>query len=137
MHGLAAITANNGWAMALAGACIVLSGLAFLSFFISRLHKIITLFEGKKKHDPLPQAQHHAKSPAPVPAEINYLNDLSATVCILRSLTLDLGDAFELATLYRSMQKENLPHPHITIRSLREAGFLAPTREGKFCWKNS
>ncbi|MBW1726140.1 MAG: OadG family protein [Deltaproteobacteria bacterium] len=39
MYGLQAIAAYNGWAMALAGALIVFSGLVILSFVISQLHK--------------------------------------------------------------------------------------------------
>jgi len=41
LYGLQAIAAHNGWAMALAGALIVFSGLVILSFVISQLHKIL------------------------------------------------------------------------------------------------
>ena len=45
MYGLDAISATNGWSMAIAGALIVMSGLSVLSFVISQLHKIAALLE--------------------------------------------------------------------------------------------
>ena len=49
MFGLKAVSAHNGWAMAAAGAIIVMCGLSVLAFIISQLHKIVGLFEEKKK----------------------------------------------------------------------------------------
>ena len=49
MYGIQAINAHNGWAMALAGALIVMSGLSVLSFIISQLHKVLALLENRKK----------------------------------------------------------------------------------------
>ena len=49
MYGIQAINANNGWAMALAGAIIVMSGLSLLSFIISKLHKVLDVIENRKK----------------------------------------------------------------------------------------
>ena len=136
MLGIDAITANNGWAMAFTGACIVMVGLALLSFVISQLHKIIALTEGKEKSPstPLPVATPPAM--ALVAAEIDMLDDLPAAARFYSTLTVDLGEVFPLAALYRICQKENIPHPHITIAALREAGFLAPAGDGNFSWKN-
>ena len=136
MQGIAAISANNGWAMALAGACIVMSGLAILSFVISQLHKIIAIFEKKEKQVPASKSEsapHRTELPT---AEFDVLNDLPSTARIYRTLTIDLGDCFWLPTLHRIFVKENLPHPHLTITALRDAGFLVPTGDGNFCWKN-
>jgi hypothetical protein len=49
MYGLAAIQQANGWAMAGAGACIVLTGLTVLSFLISMIPRLTGLFEEKKQ----------------------------------------------------------------------------------------
>jgi hypothetical protein len=132
-----AITANNGWAMALTGACIVMVGLAGLAFVISQLHKIIALIEAKEKKQ---AASTIDQNPAPpvnlAAAEIDILDDLAAAARIYSPLTRDLGVDFPLADLYRIFQKENLPHPHITIMALRGAGFLVSAGEGNFTWKN-
>jgi hypothetical protein len=135
--GIDAITANNGWAMAFTGACIVMSGLALLAFVISQLHKIIALTEGKAKKE------HSIPEPDPAPpaidlsaVDIDILDDLSAAARIYSPLTQEIGEAFPLAALYKIFQRENLPHPHITITALRGAGYLVPVGEGNFSWKN-
>ena len=135
MQGLAAITANNGWWMAVTGACIVMTGLATLSFIISQLHKIIELIEkkGKKEVD----ARKNAVSTADLnAAEVDILNDIAAAARIYKPLTAELGETFSLAGLYDAFEKANLPHPHITVRELRDAGYLAPAGEGLFSWNN-
>jgi Na+-transporting methylmalonyl-CoA/oxaloacetate decarboxylase gamma subunit len=135
--GIDAISANNGWAMAFTGACIVMVGLAFLAFVISQLHRIIALTEGKPKKRVEPQ-QKRTEAPAAhlSAAEIDILDDLPAAARIFSPLTQDLGEVFPLSALYRIFHKENLPHPHITIMALRGAGFLVPAGDGNFSWKN-
>jgi hypothetical protein len=134
--GIDAITANNGWAMALTGACIVMTGLALLSFVISQLHKIIALTEGKGKKQPTPEPAPEPQAIEVAAAEIDILDDLPAAARIFSPLTRDLGEVFPITALYRIFEKENLPHPHITIMALRGAGYLIPAGEGKFSWKN-
>ncbi len=126
MLGLQAISAHNGWAMAITGTIIVMGGLSILAFIISQLHKIIGLFEEKKK------SSSHFIQPG---ADFELLNDLESTARLYMPLTADLGDRFHLTELYRIFEKENLPHPHLTIRSLRAAEYLLPQGEGLFSWK--
>jgi hypothetical protein len=126
MVGLEAISTYNGWAMAITGTIIVMGGLSVLAFIISQLHKIIGLFEDRKKAPP-PVNQRKT--------DINFLNDLDAAARILKPLTAELGDRFHLVQLYRIFERENLPHPHLTIRALRAAEILQPLDEGFFCWK--
>ena len=52
MYGLAAIQQANGWAMAGAGACIVLAGLSVLAFLISMIPRFTGLFEKKPLSPP-------------------------------------------------------------------------------------
>ena len=136
MLGIAAITANNGWAMAFTGACIVMTGLALLSFIISQLHKIIALIEGVGKKAASPKKEKPATAPTAKlsAAQIDILDDLPAAARIYSPLTAELGDTFPLAALYRLFEKENLPHPHITIMALRNGGFIIPATEGNFSW---
>jgi len=126
MLGLEAISAHNGWAMAVTGIIIVMAGLSILAFIISQLHKIIGLFEEKKK------AAHHVAEP---PEDIDILSDPDATARMYKPLTADLGDRFHLIQLYRIFETANLPHPHLTISVLREAEYLQPEGEGLFSWK--
>ena len=127
MIGLEAISAHNGWAMAITGTIIVMSGLSVLAFIISQLHKVIGLFEEKKKA--APKFVHPS-------VEFDILNDPETTARMYRPLTDGLGDSFHLIQLYRIFEKENLPHPHITISVLREAEYLLPAgEEGLYTWK--
>ena len=126
MFGLEAISAHNGWAMAVTGTIIVMCGLSALAFIISQLHKIIGLFEEKKKETP---------PPVQPSADIDILNDLAAAARLYQPLTAELGDSFQLARLYQIFERESLPHPHLTINAMREAGYLQPAGEGLFSWK--
>ena len=126
MIGLQAISAHNGWAMAITGSIIVMSGLAVLAFIISQLHKITGLFEKKKEA---------AVNVTKTVTDIDVFADLAATARIYQPLTADLGDSFHLADLYRIFEKEQLPHPHLTISALREAKYLQSLGEGYFGWK--
>jgi hypothetical protein len=136
VQGLAAISAHHGWAMALTGACIVMAGLSVLSFIISQLHKIVEVVEKKVQKTEKPTLEKPLPKTEPVSVEVNLLDDLAATAKSCAPLTAELGETFALSTLYQVFEKENLPHPHITIRALREAGYLAPAGEGSFSWKN-
>jgi hypothetical protein len=108
---IARITANNGWAMAVTGALLVMLGLATLSLIISQLHKIIGFFE---KETVTPDKADSDKRPLPVAADVDYLADPEAAANLYKALSADLGDPFDLAQLYRLAQKDKLPHPHYT-----------------------
>jgi Na+-transporting methylmalonyl-CoA/oxaloacetate decarboxylase gamma subunit len=130
--GIQAITANNGWAMAVTGALIVMAGLAILAFIISQLHKIIGLFEGHHK-----EIGKAPSSVQPIDSNADMLGDLDAIAKIYQALTADMGPKFKLLHLYQAVNKENLPHAHLTIRSLRDAGHLIPQGQGTFTWKHT
>lgn len=135
VQGLAAISANNGWTMALIGACIVMTGLATLSFIISQLHRIIEIIEKKTKPAKITAAADSSMATIePQRADRCPLADLEATAIKYQPLTSELGESFQLAELLRIMETRNLPHPHITMRELRSSGYLVPLGEGTFRW---
>ena len=116
--------------MALTGAIIVICGLSILAFLISQLHKIVALFEKKTSQGPAEDTNDIIES-----AGMFILDDLAATARIYQGISSQLGAKFKLHKLYQILNEETLPHPHITIRSLREAGYLAPSDDGLFSWK--
>lgn len=130
---IARITANNGWAMALTGAALVMIGLATLSLIISQLHKIISFFE--KAPTTFEESQNKSDLTADTNVDVDFLSDPELTAKLYQALTVDLGDPFDLTALYQLAVKDQLPHPHLTLRTLREAGLLVPTGEGTFSWK--
>ena len=131
MYGLEAINAHNGWAMAFAGACIVLTGLSVLSFIISQFPRFVRLFEKEEKA----AAAVTAPEPAPQPlAEAELPMEADAVATLYGPLITTLGKEFQLQALHALFREQNLPHPHITIRNLRNEGLLKPTDTGAFLW---
>ena len=131
----ARISASNGWAMALTGAVLVMLGLATLSLIISQLHKIISFFE--KAPTTTDETKHQGKLAADTHMDADYLMDPEVTVKLYQALTADLGDPFDLAKLYQLAVEDQLLHPHLTLRTLRESGWLVPAGEGTFTWKSA
>lgn len=132
MYGLAAIQQANGWAMAGAGACIVLCGLTILSTLISLLPRIIGLFEPKAA--PAPAETATSDTPEIIVPE-TLPTDVHAAATIYMSLTEDLGEAFSLVDLHCKSKALGLPHPHYSICQFRDAGILCSAGEGLFSWK--
>ena len=136
MYGLEAINAHNGWAMAVTGAVIVMIGLSVLSFIISRLHRIIDFVDNRNARK---AKKSNVQRPAAVPEtppELATLSDLSGRMNHFKLLTQEIGDTFDLATLFQIFIQHDDPHPHLTIRSLREQGYLVSAGEALFSWKH-
>lgn len=132
MYGLAAIQQANGWAMAGAGAGIVLIGLAVLSFLISMIPRLTVLFEPKV----LPPKDTEIKDTGPeIIAPQKLPDDINASSKIYISLTEDIGDEFSLVDLHRKCKEVGLPHPHLSINRFRDAGILLSIGEGRFTWQ--
>ena len=128
MYGIEAITAKNGWAMALAGALIVMSGLTVLSLVISQLKRLADFIENRQL-DTVPVEQ-----PALTDKEVSSL-DIDEIQSRYRLMAQQLGDSFDLARLYHLANDSGYPHVHLSIRSLRESGHLVPLGDGMFAWQ--
>ena len=136
MYGLEAIQAHNGWAMAATGSIIVMVGLTTLSFIISQLHRILDLVDGIKNRKLKKSTARGQTSISESPPVLSPLSDLGETLKRFQPLTQELGDAFDLAALFQVFVQHDDPHPHLTIRSLREQGYLIPEGDGLFSWKH-
>ncbi len=130
MYGLEAISAYNGWAMAIIGPLIVMSGLTILSIIISQLHKLVALFDKKAKQttEPLIKSKDKISVPKIFP------NDILETAKIYQVLIDRLEQPFELSDLYQVAGQNNFPHPILTVSRLRDAGILIREGEGLFIW---
>lgn len=130
MYGLEAINAYNGWAMAITGPLIVMSGLTILSIIISQLHKLVALFDKKdiKPTDPAVKGKDEISVPRVLPT------DISETAQIYQQLIYKLEQPFELRDLYRVAEENDFPHPVLTVSRFREAGILKDAGEGVFIW---
>jgi hypothetical protein len=132
MYGLAAIQQANGWVMAAAGTCIVLSGLAVLAFLISLIPRLTGFFE-EKIHPHLDTEVLKTSPKIIVPEKMPEDNNVAATIYI--ALTKDLGEAFTLIDLHRKTRDVGLPHPHLSINRFRDAGILISVGQDRFSWQ--
>lgn len=137
MYGIGAISHYNGWAMALAGALIVMSGLTALSFIISQLHKVVEKLD--RRDTPNAAAVVSAAGGAPTAVDDACVGtlwplDLPHAAEHLKTLTASLGSVFELTQLFTICRENDIPHPHLTIKTLRDAGLLKPQGGGVFSW---
>ena len=139
MYGLEAISANNGWAMAITGPLIVMSGLIILSIIISQLHKLVAIFDKKAEPTSEPPIESKAKSKVKNNDEVSVPkilpNDILETAEIYQKLIDTLEQPFELIDLYQVAEKNNFPHPILTANRLRDAGILIQEDEGLFTWE--
>ena len=131
MYGLEAISAHNGWAMAITGPLIVMSGLTILAIIISQLHKLVAIFD--KKTEPAADAQVKGKDGMSVPKVLP--DDIFETAEIYQTLIDKLEQPFELRDLYQVAEQNSFPHPILTVNRLREANILTSEGEGLFIWK--
>ena len=139
MYGIHAISTHNGWAMAIAGALIVFSGLVVLSTAIAQIHKILLFFENKYaafrnnnnkiKENDEPEEQPESALPTIFPTELDELASL------YQPLIKEIGETFYLSDLYKVAKENNFPHPHITFTAFRDAKILIPHGEGVFSWE--
>ncbi len=138
MYGVHAISTHNGWAMAIAGALIVFSGLVVLSTAISQLHKILLFLENKYagfrnnnkiQEDDEPEEQPELALPTIFPTELDEI------ACLYQPLIEEIGETFYLSDLYKIAKENNFPHPHITFTAFRDAKILIPYGDGVFSWE--
>ena len=138
MFGFENITANNGWAMAVVGASIVFLGLVVLSFVISQVHKILKFWEQRdeflnrnKKQAQIEESKTVIKAPVVKQRHLPTIKELSS---IYRPLVEQLKQPFDLIQLFEISNKMDLPHPHLSLKYLQEAGVLVPEGDGTFTW---
>ena len=137
MFGIDNITNNNGWAMAVVGATTVFMGLIVLSFVISQIYRILDLWEnrGKKLTGGKKQTRLDDKPTSAAQAvKENRLPTVSELTSIYRPLVEQLKEPFQLIMLFEKTKEMNLPHAHLSIRSLQEADILLAQGDGTFTW---
>ncbi len=134
MYGLEAISANNGWAMAIIGPLIVISGLAILSIIISQLHKLVAIFDKKAEQTTEPPIKNKVKNKDEISVPKILPSDILETAKIYQALIDKLEQPFELSDLYKVAEQSKFPHPILTVGHLRGAGILKCEGEGLFIW---
>jgi hypothetical protein len=118
--------------MAIVGAMIVFTGLVVLSLAISQLKKLITMVENRQKPTDKSGMPDEKSEKDNIQLPERWPEDIHEAADLYEPLFNKLGDAFPLAELYRLSEEHNYPHPHLTIKRLREARMLIPAGDGIF-----
>jgi hypothetical protein len=142
LYGFHAISTHNGWAMAIAGALIVFSGLVVLSTAISQIHKILLFLENryaglrnnKNKIQEVNDKNDEPEEQPDLALSKEFPSDLNEIADLYRPLIEEIGDTFYLSDLYEIAKSQNFPHPHITFTAFRDAKILIPHGDGVFSW---
>ncbi len=137
MFGFENITANNGWAMAVVGATIVFIGLVVLSLVISQVHRILKLWENRDEFLNRFEKQAQIEEPNAIKTPVaiqRHLPSAKELASIYRPLVEQLKQPFNLLQLFEISHKMDLPHPHLSIKYLQQAGILVPQGDGTFTW---
>lgn len=137
MFGFENIANNNGWAIAAVGASIVFLGLVVLSLVISQIHRLLNLWEDREKiisrFKQQPAAVKSQKS-----AELDYgdqrLPSVQQLVEAYQPLIEKLQEPFKLSQVFEIANKNDMPHPHLSIQRLQEADVLVAKGDGTFTW---
>ncbi|MFZ1983268.1 MAG: hypothetical protein WAU91_02575 [Desulfatitalea sp.] len=129
--GLHSLSIDNGFVVALISLIVVILCMTVRAIFLAKPRKKPV----RPVQTPQPEEQSQIKV---VPGwggyDSNLFGDLSASATICKSIAEAVGEPFKLAVLYHQLEMSNWPHPHLTIRSLREAELLMPAGNGLFAW---
>ncbi len=133
IYGLEAIANANGWVMAVTGASIVMTGLTVLSIIISQLPKVVAFMEKRQEEKALLKMRDKKEvKTREIPGKSPL--DIEELAIDYKPLAEELGESFELRELHALCRDNNLPHSHLSIRNLRDAGILIPRGDGVFTW---
>jgi len=134
--GFEAIIAHNGFAMAALGISIVFSGLAVLSFAISRLYKALVLWDNR--HETVKRIRNtltssRVRGPRIIVERSD--EDQEETVRLYHMLADTLEKPFALPAFLELAVNRGLCHPYSTVNDLIKQGYIQPDGKGFYCWK--
>jgi hypothetical protein len=138
LTGLEAISAHNGWSIALVGISIVFTGLVLLSLTISQLYKVLDIWEKRGAYwERFRQRRLKTGEPAPEGACIYLPRDVKESARQCKLLVEHLGQPFALPKLLEFSDRCGLNHPHSTINELLLAEVIIPDGEGFYLWNDN
>lgn len=134
MKGLEAIAFYNGWNISAAGIFIVFSALVTLSFIISQLHKILTVWE--KKEEYLKKARRLITRPQKTGShyKIKASETFIESARQFNLLIQSMNDPFSLPKLIKLAQKIDLARPFSTVHQLLSVKIIVPDGKGYYYW---
>ncbi|MBN1932865.1 MAG: OadG family protein [Desulfobacterales bacterium] len=139
MFGLKAISHYNGWTMAAIGISIVFTGLFLLSIAVSQLHKVLKLWDNRKKNYQRIKAfwKRNAQKGTIIESDIKFARTLHEASKQYKILIERLGEPFAIPKLVEFSENCGLGHPPDTIEKLLKAEIIIPDGKGYYIWNQS
>jgi len=131
LFGFEAIIAHDGLGISVIGISIVFVGLILLSFAVSRIHKIIELWD--KRHRFKKPQQKKERKEATV-QDLTVSQDVRRASRQFKMLIEWIGEPFPLPKLLDLSEKCGLSRPHSTINELLKYELIIPDGNGYFMW---
>ncbi|MFK5954404.1 MAG: OadG family protein [Desulfobacterium sp.] len=128
MYGLEAIAANNGWAISVVGVSIVFTGLMLLSLSISRIHKLLDIWDNRNNIQIFWKKPQERSKPAHPP----FTEKMKMSACQFRLLVNTLDDPFSLQRLLHLAQISAIERPHSNLCNLIKTRIIKPDHQGKY-----
>jgi len=125
LFGLEAIIAHDGLSISVIGLSIVFVCLILLSFSVSRIHKLIELWDKKDQKTP-PVSGLTVLETVP--------QDVQRTSRQFKLLIEWIGEPFPLPKLLDLSEKCGLSRPHSTINEFIKCELIIPAENGYYVW---
>lgn len=137
MYGLDAISAHNGWQLAVLGISIVFTGLIILSLAISQIHKALEFWDRRyiyyQRIKKLVQRKHRSEATVSDPV---LPNNVKEAACQCKLLIERIGEPFSLPRLIDFSKKCGLLNSHSSVNDLLQAKLIIPDGKGYFLWNH-
>lgn len=138
MFGLKAISIHNGWTMAALGISIVFTGLLLLSIAVSQLHKVLKLWDTrKKKYERIKAFWKRNAQKGTIESDLKFARALNESSVQYKILIERLGEPFTIPKLIEFSENCGLGHPSDTIEKLLKAEIIIPDGGGYYILNQS
>lgn len=128
MYGLEAIATNNGWAISVVGVSIVFTGLVLLSLAISRIHKLLDIWDNRENIQLFQKRSQKTMESSTRP--FTEKEKESARQFHLLIKTMD--DHFSLQRLLYLAEISGLERPHSSLNHLIKSKIIKPDHHGLY-----
>jgi hypothetical protein len=132
LYGLEAIAEHNGWAISAVGVSIVFTGLVLLSLSISRIHKLLDLWDNRNNIQLFKKKVVAALEPALPP----FTTKEKASARQFHLLINTMDDPFSLQRLLHLATISGLERPHSSLEHLLKARIIEPDHQGHYLFNS-
>lgn len=132
------ISALGGTTMAMTGMTIVFASLGLLSFFISRIHKVLHIWNLRAEYIEKIRMNFNPEKTEAVEEKKELLPSLKESAKNLKIISSFIGEPFHLSDLVKFAEKRGLvsPCPKSVVEDLVKESLIVKADEKRFCWNN-